>query len=228
MSKIEENKISENVTNKKKDSCSHKKENNNEIVKLQEQIELIKKNNKSEIDKLLNSFNEERNSYKKKIDELNKRIELINMDFVDKVNKKSAEAKKILDQKINEMSIKCDKSINNIKKFGMQDSFIELIKIINQFNSIIKCENDDPKIKNFLVGFKMFSTLFSKWLAQNNMVPMSIQVGDEFNSEIMEAVEIETNPKQENNCVERVIEDGYKLYDRVILHAKVVVAKKTR
>ena len=58
------------------------------------------------------------------------------------------------------------------------------------------------------------------------MVPMSIQVGDEFNSEIMEAVEIETNPKQENNCVERVIEDGYKLYDRVILHAKVVVAKK--
>ena len=193
---------------------------------MQEQIELIKKNNKSEIDKLLNSFNEERNSYKKKIDELNKRIELINMDFVDKVNKKSAEAKKILDQKINEMSIKCDKTINNIKKFGMQDSFIELIKIINQFNSIIKCENDDPKIKNFLVGFKMFSTLFSKWLAQNNMVPMSIQVGDEFNSEIMEAVEIETNPKQENNCVERVIEDGYKLYDRVILHAKVVVAKK--
>ena len=129
---------------------------------MQEQIELIKKNNKSEIDKLLNSFNEERNSYKKKIDELNKRIELINMDFVDKVNKKSAEAKKILDQKINEMSIKCDKTINNIKKFGMQDSFIELIKIINQFNSIIKCENDDPKIKNFLVGFKMFSTLFSK------------------------------------------------------------------
>lgn len=161
-----------------------------------------------------------------KINELNQKYDQLNKDFVSKVSQKAAEAQKQVNNQIKNFQTKYEKEIVEIKKYALADSVPELLNILSKFDFALEQEVDNPKVKNFLMGLKMFSTMFKTWLKSVGIEEIKVKVGDQFNPNIMDAIDIEQKPTQKDDHVEKIISKGYKLHDRIIQHVGVIVAKK--
>ena len=206
--------------------------NNNEQSKSKNQakkqttneLENLKLNNQELTNKLDHALSLI-NDLKAQIDKKNKHIDELNKDFVNIINQKALTAQKQLDAEIKKMQDKFEKDLSEKKKYALADSLGELLGIISKFDLAISQENNDPKITNFLAGFRMFSIMFKTWLNSIGVQEIIVKIGDKFDPTIMEAIDIETKTKQKNDHVEKVISKGYKLHDRIIQHVGVIVAK---
>lgn len=163
----------------------------------------------------------------KKIDSLQDDINAINKDFVDKIQQKSNQANERLNQEIKAFQQKQEKEMAEFKKYCVADKLNEIIDIIGKFDQAISFKSDDPKINNFLIGFQMFKTQFKTALEDLNIHEVDVKVGDEFDHNTMEAIgQCTDNPTQPNNHVEKIVDKGYKIYDRLIKPARIIVSKK--
>ncbi len=200
-----------------KNSDKIKKTEVNELESLKQKNQELKK----QFDELVKSSND----LKLQLENKNKYIDELNKDFVNIINQKALTAQKQLDIEIKKMQDKFEKDFAEKKKYALSDSLSELLGIISKFDLALNQQNNDPKVNNFLTGLKMFSTMFKSWLKSIGVEEINVKVGDKFDPNIMDAIIIESNPKQKNDHVEKVISKGYKLHDRIIQHTHVVVAK---
>lgn len=167
-------------------------------------------------------------SLEQQINELKKQIAELNHNFINQVNAKADQAQKILNEKLKAYQDKYQLEIQQNKKYALGDTLSDLISIINQFNSLISHPTDDPKIKNYLSSLKLFSNLFNNWLSSNHVTSIDVKVGDVYNPQTMDAVEMIGQKSQHDVLVKKILTQGYMLYDRVIVPTKVVVEAKTK
>lgn len=160
-----------------------------------------------------------------KIHELNNKYDQLNKDFVNIINQKASEAQKQVDNEIKNFQAKYEKEIAEIKKYAVADSIPELLNIFSKFDFAVSQDVDNPKVKNFLVGLKMFSAMFKTWLKSIGVEEIEVKVGDQFDPNIMDAIDVEQKPTQKDDHVEKIVSKGYKLHDRIIQHVGVIVAK---
>ena len=161
-----------------------------------------------------------------KIHELNNKYNQLNKDFVNIINQKASEAQKQVDNEIKNFQAKYEKEIAEIKKYAVADSIPELLNIFSKFDFAVSQDVDNPKVKNFLVGLKMFSAMFKTWLKSIGVEEIEVKVGDQFDPNIMDAIDVEQKPTQKDDHVEKIVSKGYKLHDRIIQHVGVIVAKR--
>lgn len=161
-----------------------------------------------------------------KIHELNNKYDQLNKDFVNIINQKASEAQKQVDNEIKNFQAKYEKEIAEIKKYAVADSIPELLNIFSKFDFAVSQDVDNPKVKNFLVGLKMFSAMFKTWLKSIGVEEIEVKVGDQFDPNIMDAIDVEQKPAQKDDHVEKIVSKGYKLHDRIIQHVGVIVAKR--
>ena len=161
-----------------------------------------------------------------KIHELNNKYDQLNKDFVNIINQKASEAQKQVDNEIKNFQAKYEKEIAEIKKYAVADSIPELLNIFSKFDFAVSQDVDNPKVKNFLVGLKMFSAMFKTWLKSIGVEEIEVKVGDQFDPNIMDAIDVEQKPTQKDDHVEKIVSKGYKLHDRIIQHVGVIVAKR--
>ncbi len=204
--------------NKQQTKTDHIQQKQKEINNLKQEIENLKK---EKIDLLAKNVNLETN-----IKNLRDEVNHLNSEFTKQVNEKSIKAQKILDEKLKEYQNKFELESKEIKKYALANSALSLINIINQFNKMINHPTDNPAIKNYLAGLKMLSNMFNNWLNEQSIVELNVKPGDIYDSNIMDAIDIEGNPKNGTHYVKKILESGYKLHDRVILPTKVLVEVK--
>lgn len=203
--------------NEQKNNEELKKVEPNELESLKLKAQELQKQLDAEI-KLNNDLKIQLNEKTKHLDELNK-------DFINIINQKALAAQKQLDFEIKKMQDKFEKDLLEKKKYAIADSLSELLGIISKFDLAIGQENSDPKVKNFLIGLKMFSTMFKTWLKSISVEEINVKIGDKFDPNVMDAIDVEYKSQQKNDHIEKVISKGYKLHDRIIQHAQVIVAK---
>ena len=203
--------------NEQKNNEELKKVEPNELESLKLKAQELQKQLDAEI-KLNNDLKIQLNEKSKHLDELNK-------DFINIINQKALVAQKQLDFEIKKMQDKFEKDLLEKKKYAIADSLSELLGIISKFDLAIGQENSDPKVKNFLIGLKMFSTMFKTWLKSIGVEEINVKIGDKFDPNVMDAIDVEYKSQQKNDHIEKVISKGYKLHDRIIQHAQVIVAK---
>ena len=103
--------------------------------------------------------------------------------------------------------------------------FVEkILPILDGFHMALQKEPDDPVLKNYLVGFKYIYKMLVDALQSEGVTELKPEIGDEFDEATMEAVDIVE--AEEENKVCQIYQNGYKLHDRIIRHARVVVTKK--
>ncbi len=199
---------------------------NNEELKKAEPNELESLKLKSqELQKQLDAEIKLNNDLKIQLNEKSKHLDELNKDFINIINQKAMAAQKQLDFEIKKMQDKFEKDLLEKKKYAIADSLSELLGIISKFDLAIGQENSDPKVKNFLIGLKMFSTMFKTWLKSIGVEEINVKIGDKFDPNVMDAIDVEYKSQQKNDHIEKVISKGYKLHDRIIQHAQVIVAK---
>ncbi|MDR0752567.1 MAG: nucleotide exchange factor GrpE [Mycoplasmataceae bacterium] len=153
-------------------------------------------------------------------------LEEHNKTYSEKLKEKMEQANNLVQEKIAKLEEKYSSENHEIKKYGIAKSASEIIEIVDQFKKAINFNTEDAKIKNFLMGFKMFAIMFDSLLSNLNVSEVKVEIGQEFDPAMMEAFDTTNDEKFNDNIVTKVISNAYKLHDRVIKYAVVAVNKK--
>jgi len=203
----------------------NKKPEINELEKLKTKNNELSREVEESVKKIL-ELKTQIEAKQNKIHELNNKYDQLNKDFVNIINQKASEAQKQVDNEIKNFQAKYEKEIAEIKKYAVADSIPELLNIFSKFDFAVSQDVDNPKVKNFLEGLKMFSAMFKTWLKSIGVEEIEVKVGDQFDPNIMDAIDVEQKPTQKDDHVEKIVSKGYKLHDRIIQHVGVIVAKR--
>ncbi|TPR53893.1 nucleotide exchange factor GrpE [Metamycoplasma neophronis] len=176
----------------------------NEFVK--DQLNVQKLN--SEIDSLKTQIIDKETEFKKQIVSLQEKAQL----------------------QINEHRKRNDEHINNQikenKQYALQSFLEDLIQPLNNFEVAIKsAENiDNPIVQNFAKGFDMLYKQIENVLADAGVSKIEPKIGDTFDPNIHQVYEVFASDQPKDTILE-VKNIGYKLHDRTIKPALIVVSK---
>jgi molecular chaperone GrpE len=109
-------------------------------------------------------------------------------------------------------------------KSGGEKAFIGLLPVIDDFERAIKTLETAQDLTSIKEGIMLIYNKFMGYLKQNGVSPIE-SLGQDFDPDFSEAVAmIPASGEEQKGKVIENIETGYTLYDKVIRHAKVVVA----
>ena len=104
------------------------------------------------------------------------------------------------------------------------EGFIEeLLPVLDSFYLALANEPTDPALKNYLIGFQYIYKNFVAALENEGVNEISPKVGDKFDPSTMNAMDVEIDDGEEG-LVKKVVTKGYKLHDRLVRPANVVVS----
>lgn len=112
------------------------------------------------------------------------------------------------------------------RKYAHQDLFEDLLEVISIFDSAVNVETDDPKLKKFLIGFKMVNKNFNQILEKYGVKKIEA-LNQKFDHNFHEAVEEVINDDVEPGTIVNVQINGYCYKDRVLRPSRVIVSKKS-
>ena len=207
--------------NKETNLEKEKQEIKKEVNKEEELLARIKDLEKQVAEQTLSVIEKE-----KQIAELKTRVNSLNESVIIKAKEIQTEAQIQLDKKLKEYQDKFDAESKENKKYALASSAVEFISILNQLDIALNQEVEDPKVKNYLNGLKMFLNMMKNWLKSNHIEMITVNVNDHSNPHYMEAIDTIKENDSTDFKVVKVVENGYKLHDRVIRPVKVIVSNK--
>ena len=109
-------------------------------------------------------------------------------------------------------------------KSGGEKAFVGLLPVIDDFERAAKTLETASDLSAVKEGILLIYNKFMTYLKQNGVNPIE-SLGQDFDPEFSDAVAMipATDEEQKGKVIEN-IQTGYTLYDKVIRHAKVVVA----
>lgn len=118
------------------------------------------------------------------------------------------------------------KEKSELIKNGGESAMRGLLPVIDDFERSIQAINESSDASSIKEGVELIYNKFVKYLEQNGVTVVNSDKGAEFDTEIHEAVT--TFPTDDESLKGKIIDTvqkGYKLHDKVIRHAKVVVGQ---
>ena len=116
-----------------------------------------------------------------------------------------------------------EKDHREVLKYRSAGFIQELLPILDGFHMALSCETTSEEMKNFLIGFEFIYRNMVSVLENEGVSEVSPKVGDVFDPNTMSALETKYE-EGEPNRVLKVNVKGYKLHDRLIRPAIVVVS----
>ena len=117
-----------------------------------------------------------------------------------------------------------EKEISNAYKFSTEGIFLDLIPIFESLDIAITQASETTNINNLIEGNKLLKSMFDTFLEKNSLEVIN-PVDQKFDPNLHQAIKTAKDDSKENNFVSEVLQKGYKLVDRVIKPALVVVIK---
>ena len=117
-----------------------------------------------------------------------------------------------------------EKDHQNAMKYRAEGFIDNLLPVLDSFHVVLSQEPEDPNLRNYLVGFQFIYRNLVSVLENEGVNEIAPKVGDKFDASTMNAVEVEETDGEEG-LITKVITNGYKLHDRLVRHANVVVSQ---
>ncbi|MEC4114713.1 nucleotide exchange factor GrpE [Myroides pelagicus] len=109
-------------------------------------------------------------------------------------------------------------------KTASEEVMVAMMPVLDDFDRALT-ELEKQGDSDHLTGVKLISTKLNDTLANKGLTVVEIKAGDDFNSDISEAVtQIPAGDEMKGKVVD-VIERGYKLGDKIIRFPKVVIGQ---
>lgn len=109
-----------------------------------------------------------------------------------------------------------------LMKTAGKDVIVSLLPVLDDFDRALQVMETATEINSVKEGVQLVRNKFNKTLEQRGLKEMN-SMGDEFNSDIQEAVTSIPAAEEMKGKVVEVLEKGYLLNDKVIRFAKVIV-----
>ena len=110
-----------------------------------------------------------------------------------------------------------------IIRFANEGLFIELLSVIDDLTRSLKAGAEHPDFESFYKGIELVFGKLNKLLESRNVKKFT-SIGEKFSVEYHDALLQMPSQNIEPNTIIDEIESGYTLHDKVIRHAKVIVA----
>ncbi|MCF0179389.1 MAG: nucleotide exchange factor GrpE [Bacteroidales bacterium] len=115
---------------------------------------------------------------------------------------------------------------NDLLKYGGSETLKKLLPVIDDFERAMDALEKSDDINGVKEGINLIYTKFKTYLEQNNLTVIPAAMGDDFNDDIHEAMTMFPAPTPElKGKIVDCVTKGYKLNDKVIRYAKVVVGQ---
>ncbi len=199
------------------------KKETTQVVEESQESKLAKKI--IDLEALIQTKDKEIENRNKVIDALKNDLSAMAQEYKNQLILKMDEANKLIKIKQDQNDEKYKKELAEAKKYAIENQAIELIDIIAEFSAMVNHPVSDPKIANWLSGFKMYLTKFNNLLSELHVQEILVNVGQEFDPKIMEPFEIVKDPSKADNTVAAILKPGYKLHDHVLKPVLVKVIK---
>ena len=111
-----------------------------------------------------------------------------------------------------------------IIKYRAAEFIEKLLPVVDVFSKVLSVEVEDEVLKNYLTGFTYVHRQMLEALASEGVTELAVKVGDKFDGDFMYALEQEYDADLPNNTVKAVHNNCYKLHDRIVRPAMVVVS----
>lgn len=118
-----------------------------------------------------------------------------------------------------------DKSFSEALRYRAEGFVDKLLPALESFHIALKNPVDDPKVKNYLVGFEYIYNQISQALADEGVKEIPVKINDAFDVMTMHALEAEVNEGPPNRVL-KILSPGFKLHDRVVKQILVIVSKQ--
>jgi len=150
----------------------------------------------------------------------------------DPIMQLQAEADKARDQalraeaEMQNLRKRAERDVQNAHKFGIERLIQNLLPVLDSLEKAIETSlqaetpEDDPQLEGLKLCFKLFTDVFEK-----EGVHMLDPLGQAFDPNVHEALSMIENPDMEPNSVMAVIQKGYRLHERLVRPAMVIVSK---
>ena len=155
-------------------------------------------------------------SYIDEIKDLNKKIESLTKDL-----EKSEDKHLRLMAEFENFKKRKEKSVQDSYSRILENIIIMFLPILDDFERMLSSNDNDDK--KFEEGISIIQSKFEKIL-NNYGVSSFNSKGEIFSPDLHEAVMAQHSNKKNNLIIEE-FEKGYKISDKVIRHAKVIVSK---
>lgn len=114
------------------------------------------------------------------------------------------------------------KNAEEFKKYCLKDLFLELIPILDNFDSAWEHLPEEKKKDNLAMGFFHIRNQLQKVLEEKGLKEMPLELGESFDEKKHEALVAEKK-KEIQGKVKKVLKKGYLFFDKVIRPAGVEV-----
>ncbi|MDB4751711.1 nucleotide exchange factor GrpE, partial [Flavobacteriaceae bacterium] len=109
-------------------------------------------------------------------------------------------------------------------KTAGQDVMVNLLPVLDDFERALK-ESDKSENSADFDGFRLISNKLNESLKSKGLDVVVVEPGDQFDSEVHEAItQIPAGEDQTGKVID-VVEKGYKLGDKILRYPKVVVGQ---
>lgn len=115
---------------------------------------------------------------------------------------------------------------NDLLKYGGSETLKKLLPVIDDFERAIDALEKSDDINGVKEGINLIYAKFKTYLEQNNLTVIPAAMGDDFDDNLHEAMTMFPAPTPElKGKIVDCVTKGYKLNEKVIRYAKVVVGQ---
>lgn len=119
-----------------------------------------------------------------------------------------------------------DREKQSLLKYGNENILNDIVDVVDNFERTLSfiSDSEDKNIKNIAIGIEMIQKQLLDTLEKHGLKQLSA-MGECFDPNFHEAIGTEAVEDAKEEEIIKVHQNGYKLNDRVIRPAKVVIAK---
>ena len=117
------------------------------------------------------------------------------------------------------------RDVENAHKFGIERFLVSLLPTVDSLEKAVEAANQEPETNRaILEGVEICLKMLLDALTRENVVQLN-PVGEPFNPEFHEAIQVIESAEVAPNAVAMVIQKGYTLNERLVRPAMVIVAR---
>ncbi len=119
------------------------------------------------------------------------------------------------------------RQMEDFRNFTKSDFILQVLPVLDNFHASTKHIPEDQKKSPWVEGIMHIQKQLEQVLKDNGVEEIEVKVGDEFNPEIHEAIADAKLRKEfestNDNLIKKIMQKGYKINNKVIRAAKVIV-----
>ena len=117
-----------------------------------------------------------------------------------------------------------EKEISNAYKFSTESIFLDLIPIFESLDIASSQDAENISKERLIEGNDILKKMFDGFFAKNSLEVIN-PINQSFDPNLHQAIKTIEDKNKENNLISEVLQKGYKLSDRILKPALVVVIK---